>query len=312
MKPKIKAFFLSLITASACVYLTACFNFDMEQSGGSFKKRAIKNDSILLLELSGVITSELSEDFMSHVRKYADSPKIKGVLVRINSPGGAVGASQEINSAIREVREFYKKPIYVSGGDTVASGAVYSIVSADKIFVNPGTLFGSIGVLMEFQDVSELIRWAKMDIYHLKAGEFKDSGTSYRKMTLRERELFENLLESTLDQFKEAIAKGRNLDLKAVERFADGRIFSGSQALEFGLVDDIGAFNSAIKAIGAATGLGANPHLFNPGAKTAYEKLFDRLSGKPSVLGRILPLLYRAEKLSARPLYILPSYVSPL
>ena len=306
----IKSLFFPVVSACIGLSLTACFNFDIEQSGR--KKRSIKENAILLLELSGLITNELSEDFMSHIRKYAESSKIKGVLVRINSPGGTVGASQEINAAIREVRELYKKPIFVSGGDIVASGAVYSIVSADKIFANPGTLFGSIGVLMEFHDYSELIRWAKLDAYHLKAGEFKDSGTSYRKMTLRERELFENLLESTLDQFKEAIAKGRRLDPKVVESFSDGRIFSGAEALEFGLVDAVGSFNHAIRAIGKATGLGTDPELFDPGAKSHYEKLFDRLTGRPSLLGKILPLFDQRDQLSARPLYILPSYVSPL
>ena len=231
--------------------LTACFNFSQIQQ----KKKSVKEKSILLLNVKGIITSELSEDLMYYVREYADHENIKGVLVRVNSPGGTVGASQEINSLINEVKEFYKKPVFVSGGDIVASGAVYSVISADQIFINEGTLFGSIGVLMEFRNYSELIRWAKIDVYQLKAGEFKDSGSPYRKMTLRERELFENLMENTLDQFKEAIIKGRKLSPKIVEAFSDGRIFSGKEAFEFGLVDSLGSFNQAIRAIGEEDGL---------------------------------------------------------
>ena len=290
-----------------CVFLTACFNFDQIQQ----KKKSIKDNSILLLNIKGAITSELSEDFMKYVREYSGKEKIKGVLIRINSPGGTVGASQEINSAIREVKEFYKKPVFVSGGDLVASGAVYSIMSADKIFINEGTLFGSIGVLMEFHNYSELIRWAKMDVYQLKAGEFKDSGSPYRKMTLRERELFESLMENALDQFKDAIINGRKLDPKAVESFSDGRIFSGAQAFEFGLVDSLGSFNQAVRSIGEKTGLGSDPFLFDPGARTPYERFFENLFVKPFLFEKLFSLFNKFEKLSGQPLYILPSYISP-
>lgn len=278
-------------------------------------KKDVKKESILFLEISGIITSELSEKFMASVRKYASKPKVKGVLVRVNSPGGTVSASQEINSAIRDIRDLYKKPVFISGGDLVASGAVYSVVSADKIFVNNGTAFGSIGVLMEFRNYSELIKWAKMDIFHLKAGEFKDSGSPYRKMTLRERELFENLMEDTLDQFKSAIAQGRNLSAKAVESFSDGRVFSGAEALEIGLVDGIGSFNHVLRAIGEKTGLGSDPDLFDPNKKSAYEQFFegfsDGFSGKTHLFSRLFSMFDNFEKISGQPLYILPSYLSP-
>ena len=210
--------------------LTACFNF-----GSTQKMKSVKQDSILLLNILDIINSEVAQDLMEHVREYGKQNHIKGVLMRVDSPGGTVGASQEINALVREIREIYKKPVFVSGGDTVASGAVYSIVSADKIFVNEGTLFGSIGVLIQFRDYSELMRWAKMDIYHLKSGEFKDSMSPYRKMTLRERELFENILSNTLDQFKKAIVKGRKLDPKVVEAVSDGAFSQDSRLLNWDL-----------------------------------------------------------------------------
>ena len=291
-----------------CSSLTACLDLNQIQQ----KERAVKENAILLLRIEGLITSELSEKFMEDVRKYAGKDKIKGVLIRVNSPGGTVGASQEVNSTILEIKTLYKKPVYVSGGDLVASGAVYSIVSADKIFVSHGTLFGSIGVLMQFSNMSELIRWAKMDIYNLKAGEFKDSGSPYRQMTLRERELFEELMDDTLDQFKSSIAEGRSMELKEVEEFADGRIFSGASALEFGLVDNLGTFNQAIREIGEKTGLGSDPHLFDPRAKTPYERFFENFSAKSSsFLSRVFSLFNQMGQLSGQALYILPSYIAP-
>ena len=288
-----------------CFALTACFNFEDPQN------KSVKENSILLIDLKGIITSELSEEFMNYTRSYVHKDKIKGVLVRVNSPGGTVGASQEIKDAIKEIKNFYKKPVFISGGDIVASGAVYSILSADKIFTNKGTLFGSIGVLMEFHNYSELIRWAKTDIYHLKAGEFKDSGSPYRQMTLRERELFENLMQNILDQFKQAIINERNLDPKTVESFADGRVFSGEEALELGLVDATGSFNQALKALGEKTGLGSNPKLFEPGIKGFYEKIFENFSGKTSIFEKLFSKFIAVEKLAGQPLYILPSYLSP-
>ncbi len=282
--------------------LAGCFNIQMS-------KKEVKEDSILSIKIQGLLTNEIAEEFMGYVRDYAGKDEIKGVLLRVDTPGGTVGASQEINATIKEVREFYKKPVVVSGGDIVASGGVYAIMSANQIFLNPGTLFGSIGVLMQFQNVSELIRWAKMDIYHLKAGEFKDSGNPFRQMTLRERELFENLLETALDQFKDAIAKGRSLEAKAVDRIADGRIIPGAEAVDLGLADVLGPFNAAVREIGKMTGLGSDPKLFSPTDEPPFFQHLDSLLKPPSfekIFLKFLPL----RSFSGQPLFLLPSYLS--
>ena len=285
-----------------CLIFSSCMNYYPDQ-----KDKSIDKSSILLLKIQGEITSETSESFAKNIRKYASQEKIKGVLVRVDSPGGTVAASQEINSAIAEVKDLYKKKIYVSGGDIVASGGVYSILSADKIFVNKGTLFGSIGVVMAFQNLGELARWAKMEFYNIKSGEFKDSGHPFRAMTLRERELFENLLETVHEQFKKAVIDGRKLDPKQVELFADGRIFSGEEGVDYGLADTVGTFNDAIREIGESTGLGSDPHLFDPDLKSPYEKFFDSFSANSSsALSVILKKFDRVKALSAKPLYLLP------
>ncbi|MCY4321684.1 MAG: signal peptide peptidase SppA [Bdellovibrionaceae bacterium] len=289
-----------------CFSLTSCLDLNQVQP----KTRTVKKNSILLLRIEGLITSELSERFMLNVRRHANKDKIKGVLIRVNSPGGTVGASQEINATVLEIKKRYKKPVYVSGGDLVASGAVYSIVSADKIFVNPGTLFGSIGILMQFSNISELIRWAKMEIYNLKAGEFKDSGSPLREMTLRERELFEDLMEGTMEQFKTAILEGRKIEDSKLEQFADGRVFSGVDALEYGLVDSVGTFNQTIREIGEKTGLGSDPDLFDPDAKTSFERFFETLSYKKvPFLSNVFSKINQFDKLSGHTLFILPSYI---
>lgn len=291
-----------IILVVFCLNLSSCLNLKED--------KRVNKDSLLVLNIKGVITSDVSEKFMRFVRTYAGKNKIKGILIRVNSPGGTVGASQEIYSTIKDIKNIYKKPVFVSGGDMVASGGVYATMAADTIFINKGTLFGSIGVLMQFQNYSELMKWAKTDVYHLKAGEFKDSGSPYRKMTLRERELFERLMENTLNQFKEAIATGRNLNLKSVNRFSDGRIFSGEEALGFELVDKIGTFNQAASALGEQVGLGTNPKLFDPDKKTGYEKLFADLYGKSPSLNKIFSQFSLINKLSGQALYILPSYIS--
>ena len=281
--------------------LSGCFNMYPA-------KKEVKEEAILSVKVQGILTSEVSEKFMSEVREYAGKNKIKGVLVRVETPGGTVGASQEINATIKEIREFYKKPVFVSGGDIVASGGVYAIMSADQIFLNPGTLFGSIGVLMQFTDVSELARWAKMDVYHLKSGEFKDSGTPFRKMTLRERELFENLLESVLDQFKAAVARGRGLEEKVVERLADGRIISGGEAVDLGLADTLGPFNAAVRAIGKKTGLGSAPKLFSPEEEFPFSLYLDSLL-KPPSLKQLFQKIPPLSSFSGQPLFLLPSHL---
>ena len=269
----------------------------------------VNKNSILSLNITGPITSFTSQSIIKKVRKYMKEDKIKGLLLRIDSPGGTVAASQEINSTLSEIRNLYKKPVVVSAGDVMASGGVYAAMSADQVIVNKGSLVGSIGVVMVFKNISELVRWAKMDVYYVKAGEFKDSGNPFREMTLRERELFESLLEKVLDQFKESIVQGRGLDPKLVDSIADGRIMTGAEAVELGLADKIGSFNDAIKTIGTLTGLGSTPELFVPMKDNFFTRYLGSDMNSQSLFPHFLNKLLDIQQLSGKPLYILPSYV---
>jgi len=267
--------------------------------------RKLSEDAILHLQLEGVITGE--GEFLDQLMKYRDEDHIKGVLVEINSPGGVVGPSQEIYEELRRVREELKKPVVVACGALAASGAYYAAVAADEIFVNRGTLMGSIGVIMQFANLERLYEWAKMDFYSVTTGKFKDSGSPYRKMTAEEKQYFQDLIDQVHGQFKEAVAKGRKMRPDELEQYADGRIFNGQWAVENGFADTVGTFYDAKMKIGELTGLkGDDLKLFQP-SKTP-EDLVEWLNQNARAVfpGQdILKKVFRPE-LSGQPLYLMP------
>ena len=290
------------------LFLSGCFSPSVYHEPAPLLKP--KRDAVLSLSVTDAIGRKTAESFMKRLRFYAGDEKIKGVLIRMDSPGGSVGASQEINAAIKAVRSVHKKPVLVSAGDVMASGAVLSAASADQIFVNPGTLFGSIGVIAQFENMEELLRFAKVDVYHIKSGEFKDSGNSYRKMTLREREMFESMTGALHNQFKTAIIEGRGLKPELVEQVSDGRIFTGEEAVKLGLADKTGNFNEAVQAIGTLSGLGSDPYLFTPQERGAFLKDFKDYFENSLLLDLAGRFFSRSSGFRGKPLFILPSYLT--
>lgn len=194
-----------------------------------------------LIEMNGVIMD--SKKTVAKLDKLEQDDRIKAVVLRLNSPGGAVGPSQEIYQAVKN----FKKPLVVSMGTVAASGAYYIACGAKKVFANPGTLTGSIGVIMQFANIQRLYDWAKIERYSIKSGQFKDAGSEARKMTPEEQQLFQNLVNDVLSQFKQAIVTGRSLTPAQVSAVADGRVFSGNQAKELHLVDELGTLKDAIQ-----------------------------------------------------------------
>jgi protease-4 len=222
--------------------------------GLSFKAK------IGVIPIEGTIME--SEAVVSNLVEFKKDKGIKAIILRVNSPGGGVGPSQEIYREVRKTIE--KKKVIASLGSVAASGGYYISSAANKIVANPGTLTGSIGVIMEFVRLQELMEKIGVDMEILKSGEFKDIGSPYRKLTERERELIQKLVSEIQNQFVEAVAQGRDLSVEKVREIADGRIISGSQGVELGLVDQLGNFEDAVDLAKSLAGIEGEVTLVYP------------------------------------------------
>ncbi|MFP4037879.1 MAG: signal peptide peptidase SppA, partial [Desulfobacteraceae bacterium] len=191
-----------------------------------------------VIPVEGVI--EDSREILSQIVAFREDDSIRAIILRIDSPGGRVGPSQEIHREILKTNE--AKRVVVSMGDVAASGGYYIACAAERIVANPGTIVGSIGVMMEFLQLQELLEKAGVGLEVLKSGEFKDVGSPHREMTPREREILMELIGDIQDQFVDAVARGRELSSDQVRKIADGRVFSGARAMDMGLVDQLGNF----------------------------------------------------------------------
>ena len=186
--------------------------------------------------------------------------EIKAIVLRIDSPGGSVGAAQEIYEMVRELRGV--KPVVTSMGTVAASGGYYVAAPSQRIVANPGTLTGSIGVRMELMNIEELLQWARLKPQTLKSGLLKDVGSPTRPMTPEERDYLQAILKTLHEQFKQAVAESRGLKPEEVERIADGRVLTGAEAREMKLVDEIGGLSRAIKIAGELAGIRGEPEFF--------------------------------------------------
>jgi protease-4 len=232
--------------------------------------------------------------------EYRDDPAIRAVVLRINSPGGVVAPTQEIFTAVRRLREA-KKPVVASLGSVAASGGYYVAVAADRIYANPGTLTGSIGVVMQLANVEGLLKKVGVEYVVVKAGAYKDVGNFARAMTPEERRILQALLDDIYDQFIAAVADGRGLEAKDVRSFAEGRIYSGRQARSLKMVDDLGGLEDAIEAAAKMAGLPPKPKVVYPRRRFSLRDLLRNELGLGQV-SRILPAL---ETLRT-PLYLMP------
>jgi protease-4 len=213
---------------------------------------------IAILKVEGVITN--ADDILERLKRVEEDKSVKALVVRVNSPGGAVGASQEIYEELRKIRYMYKKPVVVSMGNVAASGGYYISLPANVIFAEGGTITGSIGVIIQKWDVEGLAKKLGIKMEVVKTGKFKDILNPFRPMTPEEREYLLKLEESVLNQFKTAVVENRGKKLKVdIDKIADGRIFSGQQAKELGLIDKIGNFRDAISEAQKLAGIKGKP-----------------------------------------------------
>jgi protease-4 len=213
-------------------------------------------EKIALVEISGQIFD--SKDIVRQLSKYRRDDEIKAILLRIDSPGGAVAPSQEIYDEVLRVRADNKK-IYASMGSLAASGGYYIAVAADRIFANPGTLTGSIGVIMAFGNAEKLMEKIGIEPQVVKSGKYKDVGSPARKMTAEERIYLQRVVNDVHQQFIDAVAKGRNITIKEARKLADGRVFTGRQALKLKMVDEMGGLEDVIVKLGEAAGIEGRP-----------------------------------------------------
>lgn len=202
------------------------------------------------------------EDILKQVKRFETDEAIKAVVVRIDSPGGSVGPSQEIHDEVLRLAE--KKPVVCSLGNVAASGGFYVAVACPKIVAAPGTLTGSIGVISQFVNVEGLARRLDVRMETVKSGKLKDAGNPFRQMTPEERAYWQALIDRVHEQFIAAVAEGRELDEADVRKIADGRVISGADAKELGLVDELGNFYDAVELAKSEAKLTGEPRLVYP------------------------------------------------
>lgn len=255
-------------------------------------------DALGVVTIEGpIITSRQAIDDIEEFRK---SRYIKGVVLRVDSPGGSAAASQEIFEAVRRLAE--KKPVVASMGTVAASGGYYVSCGANRIYANPGTTTGSIGVRLEHMIFGDLMEWAKIRRETLKSGSMKDMMPFDRPISEEAKKVLQGVVEDIHRQFKEAVAKSRGIDPAKVEEIADGRVYTGEQALLLGLVDKIGGITVAVEDAAKMAGIDGEPELVYP---KQYERWIER------ILVGVHAALARASFEGPRPMMMMNFNTSP-
>lgn len=219
-----------------------------------------------------------SEDIAASLREAARDPQLKAVVIRLNSPGGTAAAAQEISAEVERLKQSGKK-VVASMGDTAASGAYWIAAGADRIVANPGTLTGSIGVIIQYYNLQGLYGKIGVDTETFKSGPHKDMGSPSRPVTPEERNIFQSMIDDIYNQFVDVVARGRHKDAAEIRPLADGRIFTGRQAKELGLVDRLGDFHDAVLLAGELAGIPGEPTVVELGPKNVWQELFAGAGG---------------------------------
>lgn len=225
--------------------------------GFLMKEKGLFGPKVGVLEIEGVI--EDPWELLDWIDKFSKDKRVKAVILKVNSPGGSVGATQELYRALIRLRD--KKKVVASLGDVAASGGYYVASAAHKVVSNPGTLTGSIGVAMYFTDFEGLMKKVGLRSHVVKSGPYKDIGSPFRKMTEEEKRLLEGVIRDVHKQFVEDVSRARGIPLEKLKAIADGRVFSGRQALELGLVDRLGGLQEALELAKSLAGIKEEPEL---------------------------------------------------
>ena len=263
---------IALIIVVVVLPLLVIALFNSNDSGSSGQRSSRHHGGVVgVIHIGGTIASGSdasslfsvmsgSETIMEQLRAAGDKPDLKAVVLRLDTPGGSAAASQEIALEVDRLR---KKDIVVvaSMGDIAASGGYWIACHCDKIVANPGTITGSIGVIMETQNLQGLYEKLGVDPMVFKSGPYKDMGSSSRVITEQEQYIFQGMVDDIYEQFVSTVAEGRGLEIDQVRKLADGRVFTGNQAVQNGLVDKLGNYYDAIDLAAELSGIEGEPQV---------------------------------------------------
>jgi protease-4 len=259
---KSKWLWLGLIIAGIALVLFLATIFMIVFANGGTGSMAW-GEGVGLVEVKGVIID--SQETVKQLNEMRKNDNVRAVVLRIDSPGGVVGPSQEIYAEVKKLGA--KKKVVVSMGSLAASGGYYIAAPAAVIMANPGTITGSIGVLMKFSNIEGLMGKIGMKAFTLKTGKYKDAGSPVRPMTDQDKAMLQDVIDNAHSQFVKAVAEGRRLPVDEIRKIADGRIFTGEQALTLKLVDRIGTLQDAIEEAGKLAGIKGEPQVIRPARK---------------------------------------------
>jgi protease IV len=274
------AFFLFVLAVFTLVYVAL-------HAGGQQAGIHAFGDKIGVVDLDGVILDP--NEVVEQLRKFSDDGSIKAIIIHVNSPGGGVAASEEIYREVKRIRDEKHKWIVSSIQTVGASGAYYVSSATNKIYADSGSVVGSIGVIAEWVNYGDLMRWAKLKPEILKVGEFKDTGDPTRELTPAERQYMQGLIDNMYGQFVQAVADGRHAKVSDIKPLADGRVWTGEQALKMHMIDQIGDFRTAVLDTAKSVKISGEPVLVHP------ER--DRKSLLDLLFGDVSPWLPTREKL---------------
>ncbi len=271
----------ALFVAAVFTFVYMSFGSRDEETFAGFGSK------IGVVNLDGVIFSP--KQIVPQLKKFADDDSIKAIIIHVNSPGGGVAASEEIYREVKRIRDEKKKRIVASIETVGASGAYYVASATNKIYADKGSIVGSIGVIAEWVNYGELMRWAKLNAITMKAGEFKDTGSPTREMTPAERQYMQGLIDNMHTQFIQAVADGRHVKESDIRAIANGKVWTGEQANDMKLIDQITDFEGAVKDTARAVNISGEPTLVYPPK--------DRRSGLDLLFGDVSDYLPTREKL---------------
>ena len=269
---------LGLLSVFVLAVFVAAF-FYAYLSGGDAKALSLfSGDGIGILQVDGAIND--SRDVLAELKYFRDAPWIKAIVLRIDSPGGAVAPTQEIFDELQKVRQ--KKPLIASMGGMATSGGYYIASACDQIVANPGTMTGSIGVILQLNNVEELMKKVGIKGYNIKSGVNKDIASPFTQLSPEGQAILQSLVDNVHGQFVSAVAEGRGMDEAAVRKLADGRVYSGAQAKDLGLVDDLGNLEYAIELAAKRVGLEESPAVYYSRMEQGrwWDKFFFSMTGR--------------------------------